>query len=72
MNAPTGRNASVSGDGERDLGVGLVKLLADGGEAEDDQEEVEGVERPAEESGQKRRAMILRRGRGGGLAQEEL
>ena len=52
MSAPTGRKASVSGDRERDLGHrSSTELLGDAVEHEDDDEEVEGVERPAEEAG---------------------
>src|SRR5438093_6040827 len=42
------------GDRERDGGVRGVELLRDRGEGEDDEEEVERVERPAEEGGQDR------------------
>ncbi len=46
-------------DGESNLFVGAVKLFGDRGQAEDDQEEVEGVERPAEEAGEDCRAMTV-------------
>ena len=36
----------------------LVKFLSDRGEAERDQKEIEGVQRPAEKSGGQRGAMI--------------
>ena len=49
------------GDGERNGRIRLVELLGDGGQAEGDQEEVEGVERPSEVAGQQRVAMIARR-----------
>ena len=46
------------GDGEGHLGVGLVKLAADRRQAGDDEEEVEGVERPAEIAGEQRGAVV--------------
>src|SRR5437016_6665128 len=39
-------------DGESNLCICAVKFLSDGGQREDDQEEVEGVERPSEEPGE--------------------
>src|SRR5207237_2096820 len=48
------------GNGQRQLGVGLLKFLGDGGEREYDEKKVESVQRPAEETGEDRRAMPAR------------
>jgi len=54
MNAPTGRNASVSVNRKRDLGVGATEFLRDRRQGHDDDEKIERVERPTEEAGDDR------------------
>ncbi len=49
-------------DGKSHLGVRFVELLADGREAVDDQEVIEGVECPAEKTGENSRVLIGRSG----------
>ena len=46
------------GDGKRDGGVRLVKLFSDRGEAQRDEKEIEGVQRPPQKSGCQRGTMI--------------
>ena len=60
MNAPTGRNASVTTVTTGHFRIGLVELAPDGGQAHHHQEEIEGVQGPAQESRQNGGPMVAR------------
>src|SRR6266852_8868555 len=57
-----GPEGQSDGNRQRNISVGLLKIPRDGGQAEDHQEVVEGVERPPEEAGSHRRPVVRRRG----------
>ena len=58
--SPDGPERERHRDSQRKLSVGLMKILRDRRQREDDKKEVERVERPAEEAGEDRSAMAAR------------